>query len=278
MTFEEAFAPGAHLRESWAAVRRAPLALLGGALVVGFLQQGPSVVSQVTGSADPANPDLATTLATGLIGIALAALGWVLRSWLAPGWMRAQVAALRGRDDPALLVSGGDVFGRFLGWSMLSASILSAVGAVALLAGLVAGIVVLGGVPQSLGDLGAAPLGLIVGVGVAGLVGLPLGVWVGLGLALGEQAVVLEGLPPRAALARSWALADGNRLALGMFLFVNQLVTMLGFLACCVGVLPAWAVTATAQTRAYMLLVGLSEGGAEGGHPPSATPPPVVEF
>jgi hypothetical protein len=272
-----AFAPGAHLSEAWAAVRRAPLALLGGALAVGFLQQGPSIVTQLTNGVDPADPDPMTTLVTGLIGITLAALGWVLRSWLAPGWIRAQVAALRGRDEPALLVSGGDLFGRFLGWSMLSASILTAVAALAVLVGLVVGIVVLGAGVGGSGDVGALPLAVVAGVGAAVLVGLPLGVWVGLGLALGEHAVVLEGLAPRAALSRAWTLAEGHRIELGLFLFVNQLVTMLGFLACCVGVVPAWAVTSTAQTRAYMLLVGMVEGGAEGGPPPSATPPPVVE-
>ena len=274
MTFQTAFAPGAHLAEAWAAMRRAPGALLGGALVVGFLQQAPSLVTQFTGATDPGEPDPATTLVTAVIGIVLAALGWVLRCWLAPGWIRAQVAALRGRDDPALLVSGGDVFGRFLGWSMLSGSIVSAVLAVGILVGVVVAATVMGGLSAAFAGGGSIPVGVVAGGLAALAVGGALGAWVGLGMALGEHAVVLENLGPREALARSWALVDGHRLELFLFLLVNQLVTLLGLLACCVGLIPAWAVTSTAQTRAYMLLVGIPEHGAEGGHPPSATPPP----
>ncbi|MGF1465680.1 MAG: hypothetical protein ACFCGT_06070 [Sandaracinaceae bacterium] len=66
-------------------------------------------------------------------------------------------------------------------------------------------------------------------------------VYVSLGLVFAHRALVLEGLGPVAAIRRSWFLARGARLSLLLYLGVLTLAYLLvagiGLLACCVGTL-----------------------------------------
>lgn len=260
MQFHDAFAPGAHLSEAFEALKRHPASLIVGSLLVGIASSGPNVVGRGFGQvAEHGGDDLNLGLAAALLGIMLflMLLGWFAQCWLTPGWLRVQVRALDpdGTEEVSVLFSGGDAFGRMLGWTTLSGTILLGITLVALLVGVVAGgavIVATGGSfthPEA-GGVAA----LAVGFGVTALVGIPAFIYVSLGMTLGTHALILENLSPMDALSRSWDLVAGNRTTLAVFLLVVGLVNFAGVLACCVGAIPAGIVTNLAMTRGWLLL------------------------
>ncbi len=260
MQFHDAFAPGAHLSESFQALKRHPASLLVGAVLVGFVSAGPNAMARGLGQlAETAGDNVDLGLAAALLAVVLllTLLGWFAQCWLTPGWLRVQARALdpQGREDVSLLFSGGDCFGRMVGWTTLSGTITLGIVLIALLCGVVTGGAVLAVTGGSMTDLeGAGVAGLLVGLGMSVLVGVPSLVYVSLGMALGTHALVLEGLSPMDALSRSWDLVAGNRTSLLFFLLVVGLVNFVGFLMCCIGGLPAGIVTNLATTRGWILL------------------------
>jgi hypothetical protein len=82
---------------------------------------------------------------------------------------------------------------------------------------------------------------------------VPTMIYVGIGLAFGDRAVVIDGLGPTAALDRSWSLAKGNRIQLFVFLFVTRLFWLVGILLCCIGIVLTRAIVDVGTTEAYML-------------------------
>ena len=91
-------------------------------------------------------------------------------------------------------------FGALLGFSALVTLAFLVAAAV------VAGVVVLG---VSLGSTASIAIGIVSGV-LIGLGLLVVGVWLTIGLSLVPSAIVLERLPFRAAMRRSWSLVKGS--------------------------------------------------------------------
>jgi uncharacterized membrane protein len=96
---------------------------------------------------------------------------------------------------------------------------------------------------------------MILGVAVifALLFVLPTMIYVGIGLAFGDRAVVIDGLGPTEALDRSWSLARGNRIQLFAFLVATRLFWFLGIFLCCIGIVLTRAIVDVGTTEAYML-------------------------
>ncbi len=260
MQFHDAFSPGAHLSESFEALKRQPASLIVGFLLVGLVSNGPNAVGRGMGQGVQAGGDdvnLALVAALTLVFLVVMLLGWFAQCWLVPGWLRVQVRALdpEGTEEVSDLFSGGDCFGRMLGWTTLYGTILLGIVLVALLFGVASGGAVALAMGGSLGNVEASGFAAIaVGLGVTVLVGFPALLYVSLGMTLGAHALVLENLSPMDALSRSWDLVAGHRTTLFVYLLVQGMVNTLGFLACCVGAIPAGIVTSLAMTRSWLLL------------------------
>ena len=108
---------------------------------------------------------------------------------------------------------------------------------------------------------------MIVGGVVLLLFLLPALLYVWLGLALGEHAVVFEELGPMDALDRTWSLARGRRMDLFLLLLIFGLfkvaALIAGLLMCCVGVLVtlpfAYSMGAVALSEGFLLLTRTPE-------------------
>ena len=85
-------------------------------------------------------------------------------------------------------------------------------------------------------------LGVVAGVALV-LAYVPIVIYVMLGLLLMEQAVAIEGKLPFEALERSWEIARGNRIQLFGYALLLGIVSLVGVCACCVGYFftSAWA-------------------------------------
>ncbi|MDR6973290.1 hypothetical protein [Leifsonia shinshuensis] len=90
-------------------------------------------------------------------------------------------------------------FGALIGFTLLFA--LAWIVVIALVIAIVVALASIGGVA---GTIGAIAVGLIGGLGL-----IPLAVWINTKLAMVPSAIVLERLPMRSAVARSWSLTNG---------------------------------------------------------------------
>lgn len=171
---------------------------------------------------------------------------FLFRSWLEPGYLRLhRDLIVTGAGEVGALFGGGDVFARVALWKLLSAVIGLGTLVVALLPG---GAVLGAGVAMDESS------GVMITGGVLmALIGLPALIYVELGLWMGSRAVALDGLAPMDALERSWAMARGNRVHLAIFYVVTSVFTLLGFIACCVGVFATRAITDVGTTRGYLV-------------------------
>jgi len=93
---------------------------------------------------------------------------------------------------------------------------------------------------------GAGIAVLVVGL----LVIFPFIFYVTLPLTFANMELVYGDASPVESIRRSFQIANGFRTTIFGFAFIGGLVALVGFLACCIGILPAYALT-------YMLLVGL---------------------
>lgn len=191
-----------------------------------------------------------------LICLSMVALFFVcLNCWFKVGWLRTHKQLIvTGSTDYGPLFSGGDRFFDMLIWRMLR------------------GVIVLG-----TSTVAASPALAMVALGVkleqpvlfalAAIVGVvlttPALLYVGLGLLLGDHALVLEGLSPMEALERSWSLAEGNRVTLLVFALVmgvlNTVGAAMGVFIFCIGVLItgplAVAITELGFTESFLIAV-----------------------
>lgn len=166
-----------------------------------------------------------------------ALVSWVLQAFFQAGFTKMFASAARGgTPEFAHLFAGGPRFFAMLGGMLLH--------------------------------------GLLVILGFALLV-VP-GVILALGLMLYPYYIVDRGLGPVEALKASWDATMGHKgklFVLGLYSFGIALV---GFLACCVGSLPAMAIISVAQAVVYVRLTGTeSVAGPPAGYgpPPSWGPP-----
>lgn len=155
----------------------------------------------------------------------------LFRSWLVPGWIRVHREIVEtGNGEFATLFSGADRMFPLLGWSLLAG--LIGFGTVALAAAPGAALAIFGGMQGNDWMLAG-------GCGLAVLLAIPVWVYVFPGLVVGEQAVVLDGLGPVDALARSWAFVDGARGSMILYLLamfgVRFAAGILGLCMCCIG-------------------------------------------
>ena len=252
VTYEEAFSPRRAFRMGLYAVKQAPLLLVGGALLMLFTEADWASLGMLAPADDPAFQDAAP--GSRVVG-ALCCLSilWmallVLQSWLHPGYMRAQLAALRAESAGAkVLFSGGDRFGAMLRWKLLAATLTLGATIVGALPG-----VALAAISGGEGTLGLVAGLLAVAGGAFAWIYVFLGIW------LGDRVVTFERVGARQALRRSWALARGHRPRLFLFfagLLALGLAGALGMLLFCVGALVtvplARGMAGAALTDAYL--------------------------
>jgi hypothetical protein len=187
-------------------------------------------------------------LIVGLTCLALCVAVVVLfRCWIQAGYLRThRELVVTGQAGVGTLFSGAPDLVRLLLWKLLSGIVALGVLTVALLPALVTA-----GIAYALhADRNA--IAIAAGI-IAFLFVVPTMIYVGIGLAFGDRAVVIDGLGPSAALDRSWSLAKGNRMHLFVFLLLTGLFRLAGILLCCIGIVLTRAIVDTGTTEAYML-------------------------
>ena len=256
MEFSKAFDPLRAIRASWRmlALARGPM-WIGGLLLMFTSSAALSGAgSGNSGDADAWGPawDQIGHLTLALIAavaVVFAILWWMLGCLVRVGFAPAAEEVLAKGDTRLGLLF--DPRGRFVMMLLttLLRSVLSAVVAVPLLVA-----VLLSGLIFEMAWGGGATVALVLC-----LVYLPLWIYVGLGLSLMPEATAIEGLGPVDALKRSWELAAGRRLTLLLYFIVTQLFGLLGFLACCVGVLLTGPMVEIAYYESYLRYIRSSE-------------------
>lgn len=252
MEFTRAFSISRSLSNAWRLIFAAPVALLvGGGLLV--LLDGNSGFGVSFSDADDWGsrridawmaPLVSVLFAFGcLVGI----LFFLGTSWLLCGFANAVEETARTGEDRIATVF--DAKGRWLSMALVRLG-RAAVLVLALLP--FAAIVVVSVILHEGLDL-PEELAIVAGV-LAGLLYLPIWIYIALGLALVVPAVALEGLDPVGAVARSWSLVRGNRLWLFVYAFVLLIVELAGLLACCIGVFFTGPLARIAWIDGYLAL------------------------
>lgn len=171
----------------------------------------------------------------------------VLNAMLMAVLMRFAVAALQGQtltsDHIAQGLRRSPIFiGLQLGYLAIF------VGLMAPLGGLF-GVGMVQGVDEGL---------LFGGLAVAFLVLMPVIIYVMLGIGnAGVEAVIDPEVGLADAFKRSWAVADGERFTMILSGIVTTVLSLLGLVACCVGVLPMWVLSMFLWAATYL---GLRSG------------------
>ena len=277
----EAFEVSRAVSHGWAGVKRQPVGLLLGSLLLTLTEGGSGGSNPMGGKYDwgdggsssdhksIAMPtdlwsdklraaigdvfDLHTAtgiaaLVAGITCLLLCVAAVVLfRCWIEAGYLRThRDLVVTGQADVGTLFSGAPDLFRLLFWKLLSGVVGLGVLAVALVPALAAA-----GVAYGL-DVEKNTILIVAGI-LAFLFAVPTMIYVGIGLAFGDRAVVIDGLGPAEALDRSWSLAKGNRIQLFVFLFMTTLFRLAGLLLCCIGVVLTRAIVDVGTTEAYML-------------------------
>jgi hypothetical protein len=272
----EAFDISRAVSHGWAGVKRQPVGLLLGSFLLTITEGGGGGSNPIGGkydwgdgsSSDQKSSALPSDLWSGALGDALdletgagiaalviglvcvtmcVAAVLVFRSWIQAGYLRThRDLVIAGQADVGTLFTGGSDLVRLILWKLLSFVVSLGVFAVALLPALLtAGIAYALHVEKD---------HILIAAGIIGFVFVvPTLIYVGLGLVLGDRAVVIDGLAPAAALDRSWSLAKGNRIQLFVFFLVTGLFRLAGILLCCIGIVLTRAIVDMGTTEAYML-------------------------
>jgi len=264
MEFSQSYDPIRSLQSAWKLLMQAPVMVLIGGLLLGFLEGGGTQgfrfrpgrwdfgrVHNPVEFFEQLFGDMQPWLAIMIpIAICVAIVFFALSSWIEVGFARGVESALRtGKDDIGKVFSGGDRFG-----AMLLARFLSALIQIAVFLPIVA---LLSAAFYFERNEGTNPL-LALGLVAFGLVWLVLAIYVTLGLYLVNPLVAFESCSPTEALARSWKLASGHRLQLFWFMLLQMLLTMAGLCLCCIGLFLAVPLTQVMRFEAY---VALTKGG-----------------
>ncbi|MEC7949481.1 MAG: hypothetical protein VX265_18075 [Myxococcota bacterium] len=274
-----AFSVSRAVSHGWAALKREPVGLLLGALILSVVEGGGGGggnnlgnlgnLGEGGGSGDTsalggdwggngdwqqAFGDLGGFEDPAVLGVMAIALScacllqlvfWLAASFIRPGYLQLhQELLLEGSSSPGRLFGGSAQFKAMAMWKLLKAVIGLGVTVVALAPG--GGLLALGLVQET------EPL-VFGGAFLMAAVGAPVLIYVHLGLMLGAHAVALDDLGPLDALERSWDLAQGNRLPLLVYGFVTGLFHIVGLLLCCVGVIGTVAMIDFGTTVAYLL-------------------------
>jgi hypothetical protein len=272
MEFSRAFSVSRSLSDAWKILFRAPASLLLAGVLLWLLSSpgSPSWGIRYHDHWRHAEWLLPLVSLIGLFGCFLGVLFFLAKCWIWVGFANAIESTARAGDESLARIF--DAKDRWL--AMALARLLW--GACLLL------LLVPFAVPVGLGVFThrvlEAPEPAAVAVGIAaGLVWLPVPVYVLLGLALVKPVVALEGLDPFAAFARSWSLARGHRLRLLWFFVALEVLTLSGLCLCLIGVMFTWTLTRVAWIDAYL---ALTRGGererwwVSGGLPAAAAPAP----
>lgn len=231
---------GTLLGASFRVLRRNPRPTFGVALlvqsvafIVSIAVMGAITVFSVTRIASAAPDDqpaiIAGTVGIGVVSVLLTSFLSLLASAILQGIIVVEVA--RGSLGEKLPIRGLWGFAKGRIWALVGwAAIVGAVMIVAI--GIVVGIIVL--MVALWGVLGAV-FGVLLGI-LAGLGFLVLGVWLGTKLSLVPSALVLEQIPLRAAISRSWSLTQdhfwrvfGIQILVGAILSIASNIALIPF-------------------------------------------------
>ncbi len=185
-----------------------------------------------------ARGELEPALLGGILVGAVCLMGLMLifagvRAWVHVGYIRLhEEVIIEGDGSFGTLFGGGDRFVDMLLWKLLKMGIGFGVALASMLPG---GIVLGAGAAMD-----SEPL-IMGGVVLMMLIWLPVAIYVGLGMMLGEHVLVLENKGVMDTLGRAWSLADGNRVTIFVFAFMAGLAqfaaAIVGLMMCCVGVI-----------------------------------------
>ena len=247
---ETAFHPTRALRRGWYIVTEAPVVLwllavgvvvaeqvaessrsgLWTALTEGLERMLPQAESRLAWQAwDP--PAMAQVDVLAIVPLLFLLLGF--RCWLDLRAIRAHRRILEDGSDTEEQAAGSlrALFQfRVMAWGLVLGSLL-----IACLPGLA--FIWFGGNAIS-------PVWVLLGLVLLLFFGIPVWIYVSMGIYLGDRLVVLRGLSAVEALETSWGLARGNRTSLLIFRTVlvgaKLILVLLGLLLCGVGVLLTW--------------------------------------
>ncbi len=253
MDFHDAFNPFRALRHGVAALKRDPPTVLVGGLLLMIMsscQGGGGNFRMPSDGGGMSKEMAAVALGAALVGCCIGLAVFLARGFIEPGiWRAGARITEEGVGGMDTLFSGKDAWLSMLGYMLIRTLIgLGVFIVTALPGGLLLGLAFYkggGGEPNlPLAIAGGALMLLIVA---------PVMIYVQLGLQLGNLAVAIDDCKAMEALDRSWNLARGNRLQLLVFDIVNGLLVFVGFLACCIGAIPAYGVVFSATSNAYLL-------------------------
>lgn len=261
MQFEQAFDPFRSIQASWKLLKKAPLTVLIGGLLLSFLDSGSGGYSNtVNWNARGGDQDLEAIwdqvrpmlLIMIPMMVCIGLVMFLFSCWLQVGFARGVKIGLRtGKDEVGTVFDGS---GRFV--QMVTARFLAAVMCVV-------GILPIAGAALALWlvhrqqDVDEGILVLLFGLAV--LVWLPLYLYLLLGLVLVAPVVACEAISPTAGIARSWRLASGNRLRLLWFWIVLTVFSGIGCCACCIGALITMPMGQVMRFEAYLALMAGDE-------------------
>jgi uncharacterized membrane protein len=254
MNFSQAFNPLRSLKSVFETMKLQPAQLWGGGILLVVLEGGVQSSLQVTEPVTMAlGPEMGMIL---FCGACVVSIGFFLASiWLAAGLFLNFRSVLQTGDQ----TSGGifDHQGKFLPL-LLTRLLVGLVSVIALLpVVIVFGLLAFAFAGVGMIDPGTIDSmpGVVIAVSILMLLAiLAVSIYVGMGVALSEAVLLFEGHDPVAAVKRSWALAEGNRLQLLLFSIVNFLFTLSGLLLCCVGVFATATIARYAFLEAFLQL------------------------
>lgn len=208
------------LSGGWAATKQHWPALVLGPVIGGIVASLPGQVIQFASGGAPNPFALEGSFAQKQsisLQVATTVIGMCAQAFFQGGMIKLSLQAARG-GSPSLteMFSGGPVYLRLLGANFL--------------------------------------MMLVIMLGTVALI-IP-GIILGLGLAMTPYYVVDAGMGPVEAMQASWKAMVGHKGSLFGFLMMGILVSLLGLLACCVGVLVSYAVMQTAMAIIFTRVSG----------------------
>lgn len=284
----QAFSPIRSLQSAWEILKKAPLPMWVGGLILVFVQSFGSAGGgggdlQIHGQEDVERM-IFILLPLVLLGFLMSIVIMAVTAWLKVGYYNGVETVMRtGSVEFEELFKGR---GRWLGVFLT------------LLLQLVLGFVLL--VPMGLFALVAVAVskaldfsdqGAVIMIIFSLVAYVPVAIFFYMGLVLMPYPAALKGLGPMESLAESWRLASGVRLQLFMMILLQVAMTIVGLLACCVGVLPAGIIAEVMFCEAYVQAArddlddwwvtkkeggpqGSDHGGSSGRSPASGTAAP----
>ena len=253
MRFNDAYDPFRSLGAAWQALKRAPLALLVGGVILVLLDGGGggggNFGSALKGKGDGVDWERIWPFVVGIGGLCLCVgiVLFVIASWVRIGFANTVEEVLRtGSGDVGKIFEGK---GRLL--SMVGSRLLC--GLIVVASFLPYGFFVLVAAVVTDGFEREGALGALILSGGFVLY-LPVIVYVGLGVALADQAVALEGRLAVDSIKRSWSLVSGHRWMLLWFSIVTGVFALLGVCLLCLGIFLTGTLAEVAKSEAFLAL------------------------